>query len=133
MDIYEATQTMLTNAVPNVNVSAFVLTYDESKDQFVLPDFPAVTYNYAGIFPIVAMDTDADLFRIELDVEVWGNLEQISANAEAVRSMLNAKRLTINNVTFTVVMIEAQDITELGLDFKRRKMRFAGLAEIANE
>lgn len=128
MDIYEATQTLLTTAVPaGVNVSSFVLTYDEDKNQFLLPDFPAVTYNYSTLTPIVPTP---NLYRIGLDVEVWGDLEQIDSNAEAVVKALNAKRVTVNNVEFTLVMMESQDVTELGLDFKRRYMRFSGLADI---
>ena len=131
MDIYEATQKLLTDAVPqNVNVSAYVLTYDAEMDKYLLPDFPAVTYNYAGITPIVAQGFSSSLYRINLDVEVWGDLEQIDKNAQAVTDALNAKRVSVGNVEFTAVMIESRDITELGLDFKRRYMRFTGLAEI---
>lgn len=130
MDIYEATQSILTQAVPGANVSAYVLTYDESTDQFILPDFPAVTYNYAGIVPIVSHGGGSNLYRIDLTVEVWGDLGQIDANARKVADALNAKRTTVGNVEFTTVCMEAQDIAEIGLDFKRRRMRFAGLAEI---
>ena len=130
MDIYEATQAILTQAVPQTNVSAYVLQYDEDKDQFILPEFPAVTYNYTGIVPIIAHDGSSNLFRIDLTVEVWGDLEQIDANARKVTEMLNAKRTAVGNVEFTTVCMEATDISELGLDFKRRRMRFVGLAEI---
>lgn len=133
MDIYEATQTLLLTAVPDVNVSAFVLSYDAELDKFILPDFPAVTYNYNGITPIVSMDGASELNRITLDVEVWGDLEQIASNAKKVNAALNAKRVTIGNVEFTLVLIESRDIAELGLDFKRRYMRFTGLAEIGEE
>ena len=133
MDIYEATQTLLLTAVPDVNVSAFVLSYDAELDKFILPDFPAVTYNYSGIMPIVSMDGASELNRITLDVEVWGDLEQIAANAKKVNAALNAKRVTVGNVEFTLVMIESRDIAELGLDFKRRFMRFTGVAEIGED
>ena len=134
MDIYEATQAILTAAVPaNVNVSAYVLTYDAELDKYLLPDFPAVTYNYNGITPIVSMSGGDDLYRVTLDVEVWGDLEQIAANAQAVMDAINAKRVTVGNLEFSIVMIESRDIAELGLDFKRRYMRFTGLAEIGEE
>lgn len=134
MDIYEATQTLLQTAVPaDVNVSAYVLTYDEEMDKFLLPDFPAVTYNYQGITPIVAHDCSSSLFRVALDVEVWGDLEQIANNAKDVIKALNAKRVTVNNVEYTLVMTESRDIAELGLDFKRRYMRFAGLVTVEEE
>ena len=134
MDIYEATQTLLKSAVPaDVNVSAYVLTYDADTDKFLLPDFPAVTYNYQGLTPIVAHDGSSSLYRSALDVEVWGDLEQIAQNAKLVISALNAKRVTVSNVEFTLVMTESRDIAELGLDFKRRYMRFAGLVQIEEE
>ena len=133
MDIYEAAQTLLTQTVPDVNVSAYVLTYDENLDKFLLPDFPAVTYNYNGITPIVAHGITSKLFRITLDIEVWGDLEQIAQNADRVTDALNAKRTAVGNVEFTLVMMESRDIAELGLDFKRRYLRFTGLAEIGEE
>lgn len=130
MDIYEATQTILQTAVPNVNVSAFVLTYDAETDKFQLPEFPSVTYNFQGITPIISMTGESNLYRIVLDVEVWGSLEQIEVNAKKVSGALNAKRAAVGNIEFTLVQIESRDIAELGLDFKRRLMRFSGLAEI---
>ena len=134
MDIYEATQAILTASVPdNVNVSAYVLTYDAELDKYLLPDFPAVTYNYNGVTPIVSMSGSANLYRVTLDVEVWGDLEQIAANAKLVIDAINAKRVTVGNVEFSIVMIESRDIAELGLDFKRRYMRFTRLAEIGEE
>ena len=133
MDIYEATQSILQQAVPEANVSAYLLSYDEAKDQFILPDFPAVTYNYANIAPIVAHDSETNLYRINLDIEVWGDLGQVDANARKVSETLNAKRTEVGNVEFTLVCMESQDLVELGLDFKRRRMRFAGLAEIREE
>lgn len=134
MDIYEATQTILKASVPdNVNVSAYVLTYDAELDKYLLPDFPAVTYNYYGITPIVSMSGSSNLFRITLDVEVWGDLEQIAVNAGKVMDAINAKTVTVGNAEFSIVMIESRDITELGLDFKRRYMRFAGMVEIGED
>ena len=130
MDIYEATQTILMQAVPNANVSAYVLQYDETMNQFILPDFPSVTYNYTGIVPIVTQGGSSNLYRINLDVEVWGDLEQIDANAKKVTETLNAKRTTVGNVEFTVVCMGATDIAALGLDFKRRRMNFVGLVEV---
>lgn len=133
MDIYEATQSLLTSAVPGVNVSAYVLTYDMDMQKYLLPDFPAVTYNYSGMTPIVSMDGSSSLYRVALDIEVWGDLEQNDANAKKVIEALNAKRVTVGNVEFTLVMTESRDIAELGLDFKRRYMRFGGLADIAED
>ena len=130
MDIYEATQTLLMQAVPDVNVSSFVLTYDEEMDKFLLPDFPAVTYNYSTMTPVVAQGESSDLYRVVLDVEVWGDLEQMDANAKKVIKAINAQRNTVGNVEFTLVIGETRDIMELGLDFKRRFLRFVGLAQI---
>lgn len=130
MDIYEATQTILTQTVPDANVSAYVLTYDETKDQFLLPDFPAVTYNFGTIVPIVTHGGSSGLFRVSLEIEVWGDLEQNDINAGKITDALNAKRVTVENVEFTLVIMEATDVTDMGFDFKRRRMRFEGLAEI---
>ena len=135
MDIYEATQSLLQTAVQNaepaVSVSAYVLTYDADMDKYLLPDFPAVTYNYQDLTPIASVSGDSDLIKLTLDIECWGNLGQIDANAKLVRETMNAKRVEVGNVEFTLVMSESRDIAELGLDFKRRYMRFVGLAEIS--
>ena len=134
MDIYEATQTLLQSAVPaDVNVSAFVLTYNTEMDKFLLPDFPAVTYNYQGMTPVIAHDCSSSLYRGSLETEVWGDLEQIAKNAKAVYNAINAKRVSVSNVEFTLVMNDSRDIAELGLDFKRRYMRFVGLVSVEEE
>lgn len=134
MDIYEATQTLLEGAVPQgTNVSSFVLTYDEDKDQYNLPEFPAVTYNYSQLQPVVSQTGGSNLYRANLDVTVWGSLEDIDKNAEAVNAAVNAKRVTVNNVEFTLVCNSAQDVSDLGLSFKQRLLRFIGLAEVNKE
>lgn len=134
MDIYEATQTLLEGAVPQgTNVSSFVLTYDEDKDQYNLPEFPAVTYNYSQFQPVVSHSGGSNLYRANLDVTVWGSLEDIDKNAEAVNAAINAKRVTVNNVEFTLVCNSAQDVSDLGLSFKQRLLRFIGLAEVNKE
>jgi len=130
MDIYEATQTLLMTIAPDLNVSAYVLQYDENLDKYLLPDFPALTYNYENVAPVVSFDGDSNLYRITLNVEVWGDLEQIASNSKKVSEALNAKRVTVGNVEFTLIVNESRDIAELGLDFKRRRMRFVGLADV---
>lgn len=134
MDIYEATQALLESVVTTgTNVSSFVLTYDEDKDEFVLPQFPAVTYNYSGIWPVVSQAGESNLYRVNLDVEVWGDLADIDTNARAVTSAVNAQRVQVGNVEFTLVCNQAQDVAELGLSFKRRQLGFIGLAAIGEE
>ena len=132
IDIYTATQSILEGAVPaGTNVSAYVLKYDTEKDQFVLPDFPAVTYNYANMTPLASFSGSSNLYRVELVVEVWGDLGQIDENSKLVENALNGQKVKVENVEFTVVMVQSQDITELGLDFKRRRMRFTGIVDTA--
>ena len=79
--------------------------------------------------PIVAHGITGNLLRVSLDVEVWGDLEQIDTNAAMVIDALNANRIRVGNVEFTLVMTESRDVAELGLDFKRRYMRFTGLVD----
>ena len=132
IDIYTATQSLLESAVlSGTNVSAYVLKYDTEKDQFILPDFPAVTYNYGNMTPLASFSGSANLYRVGLDVEVWGDLGQIDENAKMVESVLNGQKVKVENVEFTIVMVESQDIAELGLDFKRRRMRFTGIVDTA--
>lgn len=132
IDIYTATQSILEATVPTgTNVSAYVLKYDTEKDQFVLPDFPAVTYNYANMTPLASFSGSSNLYRVELVVEVWGDLGQIDENSKLVENALNGQKVKVENVEFTVVMVQSQDITELGLDFKRRRMRFTGIVDTA--
>lgn len=134
MDIYQATQALLEDAVgEGVNVSAYVLTYNELTKQFDLPQFPAVTYNYTNIAPIVAHDGTSSLYRVNLEITVWGDLEQIDNSANAVMGGINAQRIAVNNVEFTVAIQTAQDVADLGLDFKRRVMRFVGLVVVGED
>lgn len=133
MDIYEATQALLTEAVPEANVTYYLLTYDEKTDQFSLPAFPAVTYLYSNLSPIVSQDGSSGLNRVSLDVEVWGTLADVSKNAELIINAVNAQRVTVENITFTVVAGEVRDIYDMGLDFHHRMIRFNGLVEIGEE
>ena len=133
MDIYEATQALLSAAVQDANVTYYLLTYDEQKDQFDLPDFPAVTYLYSNLTPVVCQDGETGLFRVMLDVEVWGTLEDVSKNAGDILNAVNAQRITLQNVCFTIVAQEVRDIYDMGLDFHHRLIRFGGLVEIDEE
>ena len=133
MDIYEATQALLTEAVPEANVTYYLLTYDEQTDQFSLPAFPAVTYLYSNLAPYVAHDGSSGLYRVSLDVEVWGTLEDVSKNADKVIEAINAQRVSVENVTYTVVAGEVRDIYDMGLDFHHRLIRFGGLVEVGED
>lgn len=134
MDIYEATQALLTEAVQETaNVTYYLLTYNEQKDQFELPEFPAVTYLYSNQTPLVAHDGSSGLLRVSLDVEVWGTLESVSQNAGAIMEEVNAQRIVVNNVAFTLVAQEVRDIYDMGLDYHHRLIRFGGLVEIDEE
>ena len=133
MDIYEATQALLTEAVPDANVTYYLLTYDEQTDQFSLPAFPAVTYLYSNLTPVVSHDGSSGLYRASLDIEVWGTLEDVSKNADLVIGAINAQRIDVENITFTVVAGEVRDIYDMGLDFHHRLIRFNGLVEVGEE
>lgn len=133
MDIYEATQALLSEAVQDANVTYYLLTYDEQKDQFDLPEFPAVTYLYANQTPVVCHDGATGLFRVTLDVEVWGTLEDVSKYSGYLLENVDAQRINVRNVCFTIVAQEVRDIYDMGLDFHHRLIRFGGLVEIDEE
>lgn len=133
MDIYEATQALLTEAVPGANVTYYLLSYDEQTEQFALPEMPAVTYLYSNLTPVVAQTGEGGLYKVTLDVEVWGTLEEVSQNADLLKAGINAQRLEVENVTFTLVANEVRDIYDIGLDFHHRLVRFIGLVEIGEE
>lgn len=133
MDIYEATQALLTEAVPEANVTYYLLTYDEQKDQFSLPAFPAVTYLYSNLSPYVSHDGSSGLYKVSLDVEVWGTLEDVSKIADKVIEAVNAQRANVENITFTVIAGEVRDIYDIGLDFHHRLIRFSGMVEVGEE
>lgn len=130
MDIYEATQALLTEALPGANVTYYLLTYDEQREQFELPAFPAVTYLYSNQTAIVCQGYPTGLYRVMLDVEIWGALEDVSRLADDLNEAVNAKRITVENVVFTIIVQESRDIYDMGLDFHHRLMRFGGLVEI---
>ena len=133
MDIYEATQALITEAAPEANVTYYLLTYDEQTDQFTLPEMPAVTYLYTNMTPVVSHSGNSGLFRVLLDVEVWGTLETVSKNVSEILDVVNAQRIEIQNVVFTLVSQEVRDIYDVGLNFHHRFIRFGGMVEIGEE
>ena len=133
MDIYEATQALLTDAVPSANVTYYLLTYDEQTDQFTLPALPAVTYLYNNVTPIVDQGGVSSLNRVSLSVDVWGTLEDVSANGSAVLEAVSGQRIEVENVVFTVVAIEVRDIYEVGLQFHHKSISFGGIVEVGEE
>lgn len=133
MDVYEATQALLTEVTPTANVTSFSLKYDEIMDQFELPDLPAVTYIYENLTPLVTHEGPTNLYRIALTVEAWGDLETASHNGEEIVTELSGKRITVENIIFTMVASEVRDVYEVGFDFHRRIIRFGGLIEIGEE
>ena len=133
MDIYEATQALLTEAAPEANVTYYLLTYDEQTDQFTLPEMPAVTYLYTNMTPIVTHDGNCGLFKVLLDIEVWGPLDTVSCDVSAILNTINAQRVTVENVIFTIVSQEVRDIYDIGLDFHHRFIRFSGIVEVGEE
>lgn len=131
MDIYEATQALLTEAAPGANVTHILLQYDEQTDQFSLPAFPAVTYLYSSLQPLVNHDGGTSMNRVQLDVDVWGDLEDVSRYADLINNAINGQRVTVENVEFTVVATQdTRDIYELGMDFNHRALKYAGIVII---
>jgi len=133
MDIYEATQALLSEAVQDANVTYYLLTYDEQKDQFDLPDFPAVTYLFSNLAPVIDHDGTTGLFRVMIDVEVWGTLEDVSRLGGSLLDAVDAQRINVQNVCFTVVAQEVRDIYDMGIDFHHKLIRFGGLVEVDDE
>ena len=133
MDIYEATQALLSEAVQDANVTYYLLTYDEQKDQFELPAFPAVTYLYANQNPLIDQGGVTGLFRVTLDVEIWGTLEDVTKYAGYILEDVSAQRITVENVVFTIVAQEVRDIYDMGLDFHHKLIRFGGLIQVDEE
>ena len=133
MDVYEATQALLSEIVPDANVTSFDLKYDIIEDQFQLPSLPAVTYIYENLTPIVNQDGATNLYRALIDIEAWGNLETVSKNGMEIMNCMSGQRLAVENVVFTVTAIEVRDVYEVGFDFYRRIIRFSGLIDIGED
>lgn len=133
MDIYEATQKLLEEAVPNgVNVTYYLLTYDEQTDQFSLPVFPAVTYLYSNQVPFINHDGVSNLYNVTLDVECWGDLEIVSTVADRLMENISAQKKTVGTAVFTLVVGESRDIYDMGLDFHHRLIRFRGIVDMGD-
>ena len=130
MDIYEATQAVLESAAVGANVTYIQLTYDEKTDSYLLPDLPAVTWLYSELVPEVSHGGNSGLFRVLLDVEIWGSLENVAKYEKMITAALNAKRVIKENVDFTIILQDSRDIVDLGIDCKHRFMRFRGLVGV---
>ena len=133
MNIYEATQALLTEAAQGANVTRIDLTYDEQTDTFLLPDYPAVTWLYSNLVPVVTHTGGSGLYRVLLDVEIWGSLEDVALYEKLITEAINAKRVKVENIVFTVIILESRDIVDLGIDCKHWFMRFNGMVEVHEE
>ena len=133
MDIYEGTQAVLADAAPNANVTYIQLTYDEQTDSYIIPDYPAVTWLYSNLVPVVTHTGGSGLYRVLLDVEIWGSLEDVALYEKLITEAINAKRVKVENIVFTVIILESRDIVDLGIDCKHRFMRFNGMVEVHEE
>ena len=130
MDIYEATQAILESAADGANVTYIQLTYDEKTDSYLLPELPAVTWLYSELVPQVSHSGNTGLFNVLLDVEIWGSLDNVAEYEKMITAALNAKRVTKENVVFTIILQDSRDIVDLGIDCKHRFMRFRGLVGV---
>ena len=134
MDIYSATQIALEEAIGSKeNVAYIQLRYDEASDSFVLPEYPCVTWLYSNQTPIITQDGNTGLFRVQLDVEIWGELDEVALYEEMITEVLNAKRISIENVVFTLVIQNIQDIVDLAVEVKHRFIRFGGIVAVNEE
>ena len=134
MDIYEATQAVLADATaPDANVTYIQLAYDEQTDSYIIPDYPAVTWLYSNLVPVVTHTGGSGLYRVLLDVEIWGSLDDVALYEKMITDVLNAKRVKVENVIFTVIIMESRDIVDLGIDCKHRFIRFNGMVEVREE
>lgn len=133
MDIYEGTQAVLADVAPNANVTYIQLTYDEQTDSYIIPDYPAVTWLYSNLVPVVTHTGGSGLYRVLLDVEIWGSLEDVALYEKLITEAINAKRVKVENIVFTVIILESRDIVDLGIDCKHRFMRFNGMVEVHEE
>ena len=133
MDVYEATQALLAEAADGANVTYIQLTYDEQTDTYRIPDYPAVTWLYSNLVPIVTHSGSCGLYRVLLDVEIWGDLDDVAKYEKRIIAGVNAQRISVENVVFTVVLLESRDIVDLGIDCKHRFMRFTGMVEVREE
>jgi hypothetical protein len=130
MDIFEATQALLTDAAPGANVTRIDLTYDEATETFLLPDYPAVTWLYGNLVPQVSHSGPTGLNTVLLDVEIWGSLEDCAKYVDLLTKAICGRRVRVGNVIFTVNIFESRDIVDLGLDCKHWFMRFSGMVGV---
>lgn len=130
MDIFEATQSKLTKVAVGANVTHIDLTYDERTESFRIPECPAVTWLYSQMKPEVTHSGGSGLYRVLLDVEIWGSLDDVAEYEKDVLEALNARRAKEDNVIFTIIVDIAQDIVDVGLDCKHRLIRFSGMVQI---
>ena len=133
MNIYEATQALLTEAAQGANVTRIDLTYDEQTDTFLLPDYPAVTWLYSNLVPQVTHCGPSPLNTVLLDVEIWGSLEDCAKYTDQLTEAISGKRIKVENVVFTINIFESRDVVDLGLNCKHWFMRFNGMVEVHKE
>lgn len=124
MDIFEAVRNFLIQFCPEVIHVMFPFREELMGYEGVVP---AITYEFVNVANQVTHSGDSGIRKVTLDINLWGNLDDVVPMRDGISDVLNGKRIDLSGFEFTVVEKLAQDIFEPNVTFRRILMRYEGV------
>ena len=124
MDIFQAVKTFLEQFCPEVVHVMFPFRKEPIRYEGTVP---AITYEFVNVSNQVTHSGDSGIRKVTLDINLWGNLDDIVPMRDGISDVLNGKRIDLSGFEFTVVEKLVQDIFEPNVTFRRILMRYEGV------
>lgn len=124
MDIFEAVKAFLIQFCPDVDHVMFPFKMEQMRYEGVVP---GITFEFVNMANQVTHSGGTMVRKITLDINLWGNLDDIVPMRDGISNALNGKRIDLSGFEFTVVEKLAQDIFEPNVTFRRILMRYEGV------
>lgn len=124
MDIYEAVKAFLIQFCPDVDHVMFPFKMEQMRYEGVVP---GITFEFVNMANQATHSGGTAVRKITLDINLWGNLDDIVPMRDGISDVLNGKRIDLSGFEFTVVEKLVQDIFEPNVTFRRILMRYEGV------
>lgn len=128
MDIYEALSGLLTASCPDATGGIYHIMFDfNARTKEYVGNTPAITYEFSSAKEMNTHQGRIGVQKVQIDFNLWGELEKIEVIAGEIRAALNGKRASQGGFTFSLAENMKQDIFEPNLGQKRILLRYKGV------
>lgn len=130
MNYYEAITAELKKLVPTAGDRIYHIIFDYNDEtQQYKAEVPAITYQFSNEQRLATHSGPLNVYKVQLDINLWGNLETLVSWADLIRLGLDGASVSVENVNITLVEAPtgSQDIWEINTQTKRKLLRFKGL------